>query len=263
MAWADEQVLRQPLDRGDHLGRNHHPADAPAGHREIFREAVDHDHVIGDLQRRHRARAVFDAVIDLVGDEGRAEALAFLHQRGHRGAVEHGSGRVRRACGEHAVEPPGPPRVGQQPRVGLKPRARVGGQAHRLKVQRPENVAIRRIAGVGDRHPRARVEQREKRQQEGAGGPGGDRDPLRRDAQPVALGVAAGDAFAQGRQAQRHGVAERPGVHRGARGLDGAARRRGSGLADLHVDDVGARRLPRARRLHHRHDNERIDRATG
>ena len=45
---------------------------APAGHREVLGEGVDDVDLVGDLQRRDRARAVLDAVVDLVRDEGDA-----------------------------------------------------------------------------------------------------------------------------------------------------------------------------------------------
>ena len=73
---ADEQVLHQPLDAADVRLRHHHPADAPAGHREVLGEGVDDVDLVADLQRRDRAGAVVQAVVDLVGDEADARARA-------------------------------------------------------------------------------------------------------------------------------------------------------------------------------------------
>ena len=53
---ADEQVLHQPLDPPDVRLRHHHPADPPAGHREVLRERVDHIDLVRDLERRDRPR---------------------------------------------------------------------------------------------------------------------------------------------------------------------------------------------------------------
>ena len=49
----DGEILLQPLDRPHQRLRHHHPADAPAGHAEIFRERIDHD-----AHRPTAARAV-------------------------------------------------------------------------------------------------------------------------------------------------------------------------------------------------------------
>jgi hypothetical protein len=58
-AGADKQVLRQPLDDGHERGRQHQPTQPPAGHIEVFAEAVDADDV---LIQRQRAAAI--AVIE-------------------------------------------------------------------------------------------------------------------------------------------------------------------------------------------------------
>ena len=50
-AGANEKVLRQPLDHGHQLLRYHHPAQPPAGHVEVFAEAVDADDAVIQRQR--------------------------------------------------------------------------------------------------------------------------------------------------------------------------------------------------------------------
>ena len=73
----DEQVLRQLLEVAHRLLREHHPAQAPARHAEIFGEAVDHDHVAGEPERGPRLRAVGQALVDLVDDQ---HALLLLNK---------------------------------------------------------------------------------------------------------------------------------------------------------------------------------------
>ena len=68
---------------------------------------------------------------------------------------------------------------------------------HRLAAERGEDVAVRRIAGIGQRHPVAGFEQRQERQDEAAGGAGGHHHPAGIERQIVGLAVMAGDARAQ------------------------------------------------------------------
>ena len=50
-AGADEKVLRQALDHGYQLLRQHQPAQAPARHAKVFGEAVDADDRVIQRQR--------------------------------------------------------------------------------------------------------------------------------------------------------------------------------------------------------------------
>ncbi len=68
----DVEILRQHLDRAQQIGRHDHPAQAPAGHRIIFGEAVDDDRLVAELQRRRLVHSIRDAVIDFVGDQPHA-----------------------------------------------------------------------------------------------------------------------------------------------------------------------------------------------
>ena len=63
---ADEQVLRETLDRSHEALGHHHPADPPARHREVFGETIDDDGLVRILQRRVGGRVVGQTVIDLV-----------------------------------------------------------------------------------------------------------------------------------------------------------------------------------------------------
>ena len=70
--WRDEEVLGELFDLADvGLGR-HHPAEAPAGHPEVLREAVHHETSSGCSGRCWRRAAVGQALVDLVHDRDAA-----------------------------------------------------------------------------------------------------------------------------------------------------------------------------------------------
>ena len=107
----DREVLLQALDRPHQRIRHHHPADAPAGHAEVFRERIDDHRMVGELRRGLGRERIVEPVIDLVGDE--ADALAFRRgdQLGERLGPHHGAGRIGRACDQHALERRAPVRL--------------------------------------------------------------------------------------------------------------------------------------------------------
>ena len=215
---ADEQVLHQPLDTADVRLRHHHPADAPAGHREVLGEGVDDVDLVADLQRRDRAGAVVQPVVDLVGDEADAELARPLDQRGELGARQHGAGRVGRARDQRAGE------VRRQ--VGgarLEAVLGAGGDADRHEVERLQDVAVGRIAGLADRHPVAALEEAGEGEDEAGRRAGGDDDAAGVEVDPVPVAVEPGDAGAQLGQPERHGVAERAALHRRASAARAAA----------------------------------------
>ena len=74
-------VLGELLDLADVARRRDHPAEAPAGHVEVLREAVDHEDVVAHFQRRARLAFVDEAVIDLVDDERAAPRPHETRQR--------------------------------------------------------------------------------------------------------------------------------------------------------------------------------------
>ncbi len=118
-------------------------------------------------------------------------------------------------------------------------------------------MPVRRIAGIGQRHPVARLEQRQKRQDEGARGTGGHHHAGGIEREVVGLFVMAGDAGPQRRYAQRLGIAEAARAERLLRRLQGGGGRRPRRLAHFHVHDSAARGLDLGCRRHHVHDDKR------
>ncbi len=252
----DEQVLRQALDRPQQVRRQDHPADAPAGHREILGEAVD-DHGVGvEPGDGCRRRAVDDAVIDLVGDEADAAGAAIVRDRDQVVGVEHGPGRVRRAGDDQAVERP---RRLEQLDRGLVARRLGAGQRHRLDAEGVQDVLVTGIARLDERDPVAGVEGGEEAQHEARRRAGRHHDPLGRHLDPVPGAIVPGDPLAQRRDAERVGVAELLGVERGPRRLDHGCGRAGAGLADLQVNHIPASRLALIGSPQHIHYDERWD----
>ncbi len=121
-------------------------------------------------------------------------------QTRQRVGIHHGAGRIGRArhhqAGERLLAVLGDQRLGRQrpARLGR------GLDQHRLATERGEDVPVRRIAGIGQRHPVARLEQRQKRQDEAAGGAGGHHHARRIEREIVGLGVVAGDSRPQARE---------------------------------------------------------------
>ena len=83
-----------------------------------------------------------------------------------------------------------------------------GLDQHRLAAERGQDVAVRRIAGIGERHPVAGLEQRQERQDEAAGRTGGDHHAAGIEREAVGVRIVAGDARAQRRHAERLGIAD-------------------------------------------------------
>jgi hypothetical protein len=135
----------------------------------------------------------------------------------------------------------------------------VGDDGHRLLAQRRQDVAIAGIARRRQSHPGAHVEQGEERQYEAGGGAGGYNHALRFHADAVPLGVVAGDPLAQGRQTEGDGISQRLALQRLRHAGQCRPRRRGAGLAHLHVDDAVPLGLALGGGLHHIHHDERRD----
>ena len=171
--------------------------------------------------------------------------------------LHHGAGRIGRTADHHAGK-----RLflmGSDQRLARQGPACFRGSfdQHRLAAERAENMPIRRIAGIGQRHALARFEQRKERQNKTAGRAGGDHNARRIELKIVGVGVVASDARPQRRNTQRLGIADASAIERGLRGGDGRARRRRRRLAHLHMHDAAALGLDSRRRHHHVHDNER------
>ena len=192
-------------------------------------------------------------MIDLVGYEPQPQAAAGLAQFRQRLAADHGAGWVGGAHGKNAVQ--GLLRMGffdglgrHDPAVGLGERDR-----HRLDAERLQDIAIGRIARCRDRHALPVIEQAQESQHEAGRGAGGHHHPLRSDAHAVGIAIVPGDPLAQGRDAERLGIADAAEIESGLRRLPGRARRRRRRLADLHVDDCIAPPLLGRGRAQHVH----------
>ena len=253
---ADEEILHQPLDPPDVGLGHHHPADPPAGHREVLREGVDDVDLVRDSERRDRPAAVLDAVVDLVRDEGEAALLGPADQRGE----------VGRATASSPSGSPGSRRGRRRDRPSRSLRHRLvavlepGLDADGLEIERLQDVAVARIAGIADRHPVAALEEAGEGEDERRRRARRHHHPARIEVDAVPVAVEPGDPRPQLREAERDGIAERPRRHRRGEGRPRGGGRRRPRLADLHVDDRPAPRLLGPRGLHHVHHNERIDR---
>jgi hypothetical protein len=119
------------------------------------------------------------------------------------------------------------------------------------------NVPIRRITGIGQRHPLARLEQRQKRQHETAGRPRGHHHAHRIEREIVGVAVMTSDSRPQRGNAERLGIADAAMRQRRQRRLPCRRRRGRRRLADFHVQDPRTLGLQRRRRRHHVHDDKR------
>ena len=140
---------------------------------------------------------------------------------------------------------------------------RVGLDQHRLAAERGEDVAIRRIAGIGDGDAVARLEHRQKRQDESGRRAGGHDHAVGAHRHAIGFRIVPRDARPQRRNAERLGIAQRALAEHGLHRRDRRRRRAHRRLADLHVNDLAARRLDPGRRRHHVHHHERRHVAAG
>ena len=171
-------------------------------------------------------------------------------------ARHHGAGRVGGTCDQHALERRLAMR-GEQQLGGDRPARRLRRlDHHRLAAERREDMAIRRIAGQRDRYAIPRLEQREERQDEARRRAGRDDDARRVDGEAIRVSVVPRDARAQGRYAERLGIAKPAGRERGPRRRNGGCRRRRGRLPHFHVDDATAGGLDAGRGRHHVHHHE-------
>ena len=205
-AGADKQVLRQALNHRHQRFGHHHPAQAPAGHVEVFAEAVDADDGVVDGQRGL-------AVVGVVA-QGQ---INLVHQRHPATRLHHGVDaaqlfRVNRAAGgvggrgqQHAARfrPPGGLYL---LRAELKTLLRRGGNQHRAPVSRTYKMPVARVAGVGHEHFVARVDQRQAGQLQRSRRTGGDHNAAGGHVHAEAAGVPGADARAQRGQTGGLGV---------------------------------------------------------
>ena len=174
-----------------------------------------------------------------------------------RFARHHGAGRIGGAADQHAFQR----RLAMCRQQGLAGQRMTGFargfDQHRLAAERGEDMAVRRIAGHGDRNAVARLEHRQERQDEAAGRAGRDHDPFGIDRAAVSIAVMPGDPRAQRGDAERRGIIDPPAIERGMCRRKRRPRRRRRRLADFHVNDMAAGRFDARRRRHHVHHHER------
>ena len=253
----DEQILGEQLDRPHQVRRRHQPAEAPAGHAEVFGEAVDHDRIPVERQHARGRRRIGDAMVDLVGDQPDAAGAAVAREAGELAGPQHGPGRVGRARDHEAVDR-------RRDRGQLLDREREAGlrteaDPDRLDPERPQDVLVGREGGLRHDHPVAGIEGGKEAEDEGAGR--ADRDDHLRgiDLEVVGRAIVRGDRPAQRRPAERFGIAERDPAERPPGRFEHRRGRPAAGLADLQMDDVLTRGGALGRRRQHVHRDERRD----
>ncbi len=161
----DVEILCQPLDGPHQSLRHHQPADAPAGHAEIFREAVYDDGRLPVGNRRDRRFVIFKPMVDLIGDQPEPTPPAGIGELAEPRAHGHGAGRVvgtgKKQSGRlftgKALEVAG---------IRHPPRRGTGLDQHRLRTERLEDMAVAGVAGRRQQHGIAGVEHGEKGEHE-------------------------------------------------------------------------------------------------
>ncbi len=232
-----DEVRRQAMDAV--LGR-HQPAEAPAGHAEELREAVDDDGIGIERERGGAVEAVGDAVIDLVGHDARAVGAAALDERLQRGPVEHRARRIARARDDEAVQPEAVEHRRREAERGFG----AAGNVDRRAAQSAERVAVRGIARPCHPDAVARCEERGEDGDERRRGAAGEQHALRRDVDAIGFAVPTRDPLAE---RARLPVAARVVVDVGVRGRARRRRHARGGLPEVHRDHAPAGAHP-----HHR-----------
>ena len=272
-AGANEQVLRKPLDHRHQRIGHHQPAEPPAGHVEVFAEAVDADDLVVDGQCRLAIRIVVrQAEVDFVDQRDAAVPRHDLVDATQLVGCNRRAGRVRRRCQQHAARPLGPCGLD----LGCTELKALGSgcrDQHGTAVGGAHEMAIARVARVRQQHLVAGLDQRQASQLQGGRSAGSDDDAAGRHIDAEALRVPAADALAQAVEPHRLRVlrgatVNRPGSgflyqrrrgevrladieenHRPA-GVGHLARHRSGGFGDLHhierLDAFGALRDPHA-----------------
>ena len=255
----DVQVLRETFDRADHGWRHDQPADAPARHRKVFREAVDDHGLVGVGKRCFFTHAVGQPVIDFVGHQPDAVAPARGGNLGKACRLQHRAGWIGRACNDEAGHAGLAHRIVD---VGARrhPARRISRvQQHGILAQRRQNVPVTGIAGRRQGHLGTGVKQRQEGQHEPGRRACRHHHTLRLDGDPIPVRIVSRDALAQRGQPQGQRVAERLAFEGLACSRNGGARRRRGRLADLHVNDFVSQRFAFGGCLHHVHDDEGRD----
>jgi hypothetical protein len=194
-------------------------------------------------------------VVDLVTHQLHAGFGAPRRDGGKIVGRDHGSGRIGGAGDHHALD--GWADLGEHLHGRLEPGVRPARHLDHLTAQRGEDVSVTGITRAGHGNPVTDVETRQERQQEPAGGPGGDDDVVGLDRDAIPVGVRGGDGLAQLRDPQRDGVPEGVvGQGLGRRGTDRRRRLRAR-LPGRQVHQVAVRTLPLGGGKPHVHHVER------
>jgi hypothetical protein len=115
------------------LWRNQQPAQAPADHAEIFREAIHDQGVRLEFEHGVRRPHVAESVINLVRQNFDLALATHSRDRLQFSGLDDGSGWIGRACDDDAL---GRRIEGSQARRGeLKSRLRATRNFHRLQMQ--------------------------------------------------------------------------------------------------------------------------------
>ena len=205
---------------------------------------------------RHRRKRVVETMIDLVGNEADAGAFRRIDQAGERLARHHRSRRIGGAADQHALQRRLAMRSQQSlARQRMTRRAR-GLDQHRLAAERRQDMPVRRIARHRDRHPVARLEHRQKRQNESARRAGRDHDALGIDRTAVRIAIVFCDSRAQRGHAECGRIIDPRRIECRMRSRDRNFGRRRRRLPHFHVNDMAAGRLDAGRGRHHVHHHE-------
>ncbi len=176
---------------------------------------------------------------------------------------QHAARRVRRT-GHDQPRDLAAQRV-EQRRRRLKPRFDLRRDTDRHDIERLQDIAIRRVAGIGERHLVAGIERGEETEQERARRAGGDNDALDRHIDAVFVLVMTRDARAQHRHAEGFGIAQPLLRQRARRGVTHQLGRGRAGLSHFQMDGALRRicrgMIARIGGAHHIHDDERRDAA--
>ncbi|MNV47508.1 hypothetical protein D3C71_1393780 [compost metagenome] len=241
---ADLQAGGDLLHRGHHVLGHDHPAQAPARHVEVLREAVDDDDVVVQRQRGAGVALVRQAQVDFV-DDGEAAALADLRQQG--GELVRGDRRAGGVAGRghhHALRGrcPVPGHVlGRQLEALF---GRTGDQARHAAGCQHE-VAVGGVGRVRHQHFAAAVDQRRAGQRQRAGCARGHDDAGRIDPGAEFVMVELRNGFTQRHQASGRAVAAEPGTGGALQRFHDLGGRGKVRFADAQADNVLACRLQR------------------
>ena len=192
--------------------------------------------------RRGSRLFIHKAVIDLIDEKRRT--LLTRERRELRNLLRrhHCSRGIGRRC-DHGDARLRAPVAARDLRVHLVAALRSDGNEPRHSAQRVHEMAVARIARIGEEHFVLGIEEDAQREQQRRARARGHDDATCGNFDVVAVVVELGDRFAQLGKAQRRRVEHRLRFQRALRRLDDGPRRGEVRLADLEVDHVAPLRL--------------------